>query len=83
MRTNRVRFVTVALLLLAGCGGSRPARLIASATMPAYVDPAAESPQIRYDDGQVSLDDHCPIRKHKLNLKMPPVYVNGRPVGFC
>ena len=40
-------------------------------------------PRIRYADGLVSLNDRCPVRKGPLNLRMPPVYVNGRPVGFC
>jgi hypothetical protein len=41
-------------------------------------------PRLRYFDGnQVSLNDRCAVRKVKLNPKMPPVYVNGQPVGFC
>jgi hypothetical protein len=40
-------------------------------------------PRIRFSDGLVSLNDRCPVRLVPLNLRMPPVYVNGRPVGFC
>ena len=40
-------------------------------------------PRIRFADGLVSLNDRCPVRLVPLNLRMPPVYVNGRPVGFC
>jgi hypothetical protein len=41
-------------------------------------------PRVRYFDGnQVSLNDRCAVRKTKLNAKMPPVYVNGQPIGFC
>ena len=41
-------------------------------------------PRIAYFDGAlVSVNDRCAVRKVKLNPKMPPAYVNGRPVGFC
>jgi hypothetical protein len=72
--------VTVAA---ASCAEDRPAKLVTSAKVPVYVDAAAEKPHVRFDDGQDSLNDRCPVRKAKLNLKMPPVYVNGKPVGFC
>jgi len=39
---------------------------------------------LRYVDGQVSLNDACAIRlENKLNPKIPPVYVNWQPIGFC
>ena len=38
---------------------------------------------MRFADGQVSLNDQCPVRKRGLNLRMPAVYVNGAPIGFC
>ena len=45
-------------------------------------DPA--KPQLRYCDGQVARNDSCMIRLgRKLNPKVPPLYVNGEPVGFC
>ena len=34
-------------------------------------------------DGQVTLNDRCPVRLVRLNRRMEPVWVNGRPVGFC
>jgi hypothetical protein len=40
-------------------------------------------PRIRFSDDQLSLNDRCPVRLAKLNLKMAPVYVNGKPIGFC
>ncbi len=40
-------------------------------------------PRLRYADGQISLNDRCPVRHVKLNPKMPPVYLNGKPIGFC
>jgi hypothetical protein len=41
-------------------------------------------PRVRYLDGQVSLNASCAIRAgNKLGRKIPPVYVNGQPIGFC
>jgi hypothetical protein len=41
-------------------------------------------PRVRYLDGQTSANDSCPIlRGNKLSRKVPPMYVNGRPIGFC
>jgi hypothetical protein len=77
------RLLPLVLLALASCAEEHPSRLVASAKVPAYVDPAVEKPLTRFDDGQVSLNDKCPVRKAKLNLRMPPVYVNGKPIGFC
>lgn len=49
-----------------------------------YVNAQDWLPRLRYFDGdQVSLNDRCAVRKVKLNPKMPPIYVNGQPVGFC
>ena len=47
-------------------------------------DAAAEGHRaLRFADGQVSLNDRCPVRKRGLNLRLLPVYVNGAPIGFC
>ena len=48
-----------------------------------YEDENAEYPRLTFPDGSVSLNDRCPVRRVKLNRRMPPLYVNGRPVGFC
>jgi hypothetical protein len=49
-----------------------------------YVPGADEKyPRLRYADGQISLNDRCPVRHAKLNPRMAPVYVNGKPIGFC
>ena len=49
-----------------------------------FVNPQDTLPRVRYfDDNQVSINDRCAVRKVKLNPKMPAVYVNGQPVGFC
>ncbi|MBK8229437.1 MAG: hypothetical protein IPK72_02380 [Candidatus Eisenbacteria bacterium] len=49
----------------------------------AYQDTTSEHPHLVFADGSVSLNDQCPVRRAKLNRKMPPVYINGRPIGFC
>ena len=49
-----------------------------------FVNPEDTLPRVRYfDGGQVTINDRCAVRKVKLNPKMPAVYVNGQPVGFC
>ena len=69
-----------------------PAAMAMQAAMPVldgegviYVaSTGATRPRVRYLDGQVSLNSHCAIRvENKLNRRIPPVYVNGRPIGFC
>jgi YHS domain-containing protein len=42
-----------------------------------------EFPKIKYADSLESLNDRCVVKKNKLNLKVRPVYVNWRPIGFC
>ena len=43
-----------------------------------------ERPRLRYRDGQISRNDTCAIKlKNKLNPAIPPMYVNGAPIGFC
>ena len=54
-----------------------------AAQVASYEAGSPEHPLIRYPDGELSLNDRCPVRRNKLNLRMPPVYVNGRPIGFC
>ena len=40
-------------------------------------------PKIKYSDSLVSVNDRCIVKQTKLNLKVRPVYVNWRPIGFC
>ena len=42
-----------------------------------------EHPRIKYADSLVSMNERCAVARNPLNLKIHPVYVNGRPVGFC
>lgn len=43
----------------------------------------AEFPRVQYADSLYSLNDQCIVRLRKLSLRIPPVYVNGLPIGFC
>jgi hypothetical protein len=54
-----------------------------AAQAPTYEGGSPDHPRVRFADGDLSLNDRCPVRRNKLNLRMPPVYVNGRPIGFC
>jgi hypothetical protein len=52
----------------------------------AFYTPTADPlhPRVRYVDGQESLNDSCIVLAgNKLNRRVPPAYVNGRPLGFC
>jgi hypothetical protein len=42
-----------------------------------------QHPRVRYADSLDSVNDRCIVAKNRLNLKVRPVYVNGRPIGFC
>lgn len=85
-----LRVALVTGVLLAGCGenadkGGDKAERFAPVPLKgvAYADTAAEYPHLLYTDGTQTLNDRCPVRKSKLNRRMPPVYVNHRPIGFC
>jgi hypothetical protein len=76
--------------LVAACSRA-PGTADTAATGPAF-DPAAAAayddttlafPRLRFTNGQTSVNDRCPVRKVKLNRRLPPVFVNGQPVGFC
>jgi hypothetical protein len=79
---TKLTFGLITLLIFVGCGQEK-ARLVENSGTVAYVDSTMEYPHLKYADGQVSLNDKCMIRLNKLSPKMPPIYVNGRPVGFC
>ena len=47
---------------------------------------AADDPEyqrVQYTDSLYSLNDQCIVRLRRLSLSIPPVYVNGLPIGFC
>lgn len=39
--------------------------------------------RLSYAEDLVSVNDRCPVRKTRLGERMPPVLVNGQPIGFC
>jgi hypothetical protein len=48
------------------------------------ISPEDSFPRMRlFDSNLVTINDRCAVRKVRLNPKMPAVYVNGQPVGFC
>lgn len=90
MRRTRSGLQLGSLLILGGvlglgCSKVEPPRALTFSGAVEYVEAPADTsrPQIRYADGLVSANDRCPVKKSKLNRKMPPIYANGRPIGFC
>ena len=39
--------------------------------------------RIKYPDSMVSINDRCAVKEGALSTGIRPVYVNGKPVGFC
>ena len=49
-----------------------------------YVAAEDEYSAVQYwDRDEVSLNDHCPNTGTRLATVIEPLYVNGRPIGFC
>ncbi len=73
--------MAAALLLAAlACGKSETS----TPSFGEAVEPTAERSAFRYHDtGLVSLNDYCPVQGEALNGQVEPIYVNGRPIGFC
>ena len=40
-------------------------------------------PYMIMSNGVMTLNDRCPVRKVPLNLRLPALFVNGQPIGFC
>jgi hypothetical protein len=69
----------LAAALLAGA-----ALLVGAALAQRYVESEhPDFPRIKYADSLVSVTARCVVKQSKLNLKVRPVYVNWRPIGFC
>ena len=79
-----MRFIPL-LLLLAACSDSHPPELLLEGDGVFQVASSnPERPRLRYLDGQVSRNNTCAIiLPNKLNPAIPPMYVNGSPIGFC
>jgi hypothetical protein len=89
----RIKAPPGAGILLAGrrrsdyCFAMRTAILavlvLSMAPLPEKVSVAdSELYRLRYGDS-VTENDRCPVRKSRLNRRMPAVWVNGKPIGFC
>jgi YHS domain-containing protein len=39
--------------------------------------------RIKYADSLVSINDRCAVKEGALSTDIRPIYVNGKPVGFC
>jgi YHS domain-containing protein len=69
---------------LFGCGGtSAPPEAMEESFESVAVDPDAEFSPLQYADGSQTLNDRCPIHQDRLNPALRPLFVNGKPVGFC
>jgi hypothetical protein len=74
------RRAALGAVVLAGLAGAAAGPATAQ-RMIATKDPA--HPRIKYADSLVSLNDRCIVRQGGLNAMYKPVYVNGKPIGFC
>jgi hypothetical protein len=45
--------------------------------------PGSDRWRVRYADSTVTINDLCPVAKRGIGERQTPIYVNGRPVGFC
>lgn len=86
--------VSATITVVAGCGGIKmdsisPNQPVAyvnadgtgeSMTVDTLVNPY---PHLKMADGQISLNDRCPVRLARLNRRLPAIYVNEKPIGFC
>jgi hypothetical protein len=82
----------VAFLVVACSGGAQKAEQAESApekkkeyvVLADFVSEADSLAHLRFrESGLVSVNDRCAVRLVRLNPRMSPVWVNGRPVGFC
>lgn len=50
---------------------------------PVYDSALYERPYLLMRDGELTLNNSCPVRKARLNQRIQPLFVNGAPIGFC
>ena len=74
------RRAALGAVVLAGLAGAAAGPATAQRMVPTK-DPA--HPRVKYADSLVSLNDRCIVRQGGLNGIYKPVYVNGKPIGFC
>ena len=71
------------LTLLSACNKEKAAQLVDDIGVGEYTDTTLEFPLLSYSNGQVTINDRCPVRKVSLNRRLTPLFVNGQPLGFC
>lgn len=77
LRTGLRQTSTIVALAIAAC-------LPTAAHAQHFVATADTShPRIRYADSLLSVNDRCMVTQRKLSTRMPAIYVNGVPMGFC
>lgn len=69
--------------LLTACGKKQTARMVEDIGVGAYTDSTVELPRLQYANGDITINDRCPVRKVSLNRRLMPLFVNGKPLGFC
>ena len=81
---NRTLTVMAVFACVVAGGGGVRANDSDGACGPRYVaGEEADLPRIEFAADVVSINDRCPVRRVKLNLRMPPVWVNAQAVAFC
>lgn len=75
--------IAVLAWIACGCSQSEQPQPIAETFEAALVDTSADFSHLRYASGELSLNDRCPVRRDRLNPKVRPLFVNGKPTGFC
>ncbi len=83
------RFASIALAgtVIAGCGAGE--QLDPRARLPVPVAGATlendqeERGRLVLPDGSKTENDRCIVTQMRLSPELPPVWVNGKPIGFC
>jgi hypothetical protein len=70
-------------ICLWGCSRTENPEPVQALLPAAYTDTTLDFPHLRFTNQTLSLNDRCPVRKAKLNQRLAPLFVNGRPIGFC
>ena len=42
-----------------------------------------EFPHLVMSGGELTVNDLCPVRRRRLSTSIQPLFVNGKPIGFC
>ncbi len=79
MRARRLLAGLTAIAALACSQGTLPAKFLGT-----FEQPDAPYSPIHYTERDLaSSNDQCPVQRQRLSLMIEPIYVNGRPIGFC